>query len=233
MTDQAAVPLYLQLSEMLIREINTGRLADGQRLPPERDMAVQMGTSVGTLRKALSVLSEKGLLDRRQGSGNYVRARDDVQSIYAMFRIERHQGGGLLGARVLDFALVPKPDDLPPFGLSDQAHRIRRLRLLDGVPAVLEDIWLDASYATELPLAELAHSLYLFYRERLGLWIARAEDKLTLGAVPDWAPEDFGLSPGAPCVLNTRVSYASDGIIAEVSRNWINSDIAAYVARVS
>lgn len=221
------------MSEMLIREINAGRLADGQRLPPERDMATQMGTSVGTLRKALSVLAEKGLLDRRQGSGNYVRARDDVQSIYAMFRIEKHGGGGVLSARVLDVSLQDKPTDLPQFGTSAQAHRIRRLRLLEDVPAVLEDIWLDASHAQDLAKDQLAHSLYLFYRETLGLWIARAEDRLTLGTLPDWTPSDFGLPSGAPCVLNTRLSYASDGSVAEVSRNWINSDVAAYVARVS
>ena len=223
----------MQLSEMLIREINAGRLADGDRLPPEREMAVQMGTSVGTLRKALAALSDKGLLERRQGSGNYVRARDDVQSIYSMFRIEKHDGGGMLSARVLDVARLDKPADLPTFGTAGYAHRIRRIRSLDGTPAVLEEIWLDGIYAPTLNAADLDHSLYLYYREKLGLWVSSAEDRLTLSALPDWAPDGFGLACGAACLLNTRKSFTRDGTVAEVSRNWINPDVATYVARVT
>ena len=55
-----ALPKYIQISEMLIREIAAGHLADGARLPPERDMAADLNISVGTLRKALSDLVEKG-----------------------------------------------------------------------------------------------------------------------------------------------------------------------------
>ncbi len=63
-----ALPLYIQLSELIIREIEAGRLMEGERLPPEREMAQLYGTSVGTLRKALSALENKGLLRRVQGS---------------------------------------------------------------------------------------------------------------------------------------------------------------------
>jgi len=86
MTDRAPVtglPKYVAISEMLIREIAAGHLADGARLPPERDMAEDLAISVGTLRKALAELEGKGLLDRVQGSGNYVRHRADVDSVYA------------------------------------------------------------------------------------------------------------------------------------------------------
>lgn len=47
------LPKYLQVSESLIRDIGAGVLADGTRLPPEREMAADLGISVGTLRKAL------------------------------------------------------------------------------------------------------------------------------------------------------------------------------------
>ena len=70
--DKTALPKYVQTAELLIREIAAGRLPDGARLKPERDMAVDLGVSVGTLRKALDDLTEKGLLDRVQGSGNYI-----------------------------------------------------------------------------------------------------------------------------------------------------------------
>jgi GntR family transcriptional regulator len=125
-----ALPKFIQISEMLIREIAAGHLADGARLPPERDMAADLNISVGTLRKALSDLVEKGLLDRIQGSGNYVRNRGAVESVYAFFRLELIGGGGLPTAQVVSADRLSKPRNAPNFGPSDEGHRIRRLRSL-------------------------------------------------------------------------------------------------------
>jgi len=58
------MPLHLQISEMLMREIQAGLLVDGEKLAPERQMAAQLNISVGTLRKALLDLDEKGMLKR-------------------------------------------------------------------------------------------------------------------------------------------------------------------------
>ena len=232
MTNQNALPLYIQISEMLIREINAGRYLDGERLPPERDMAVTLEISVGTLRKALADLTSKGMLERVQGSGNYIRARADTQSVYTFFRVERLRGGGLPTADVLDVTRVSKPGGLPDFGTSPEAHRIRRLRRLDGIPAVLEEIWLDGSFAGRIAAQDLSESLYLYYRQTLGLWITRAEDKVSLGQVPDWAPPEFGMAEACPCVLIDRISWGKDGARVEVSRSWIDTNVARYVARL-
>lgn len=231
--DRHALPLYVQISELLIREINAGRLVDGERLPPERDFAEQLGTSVGTLRKALADLTEKGLLERVQGSGNYVRAKPDAKSVYAFFRVELLEGGGLPTAEILSVDRVAKPSDLPEFGTCDEGHRIRRLRRLNGKPAVLEEIWLDGSYAQNVTREDLRESLYLFYRESLGLWITRAEDRLGMAAVPDWSVPEFGPRPGSPCVMASRTSWSQEGARAEFSRNWIDTDLATYVARIT
>ncbi|PYG28651.1 GntR family transcriptional regulator [Pelagimonas varians] len=232
MRDRHSLPLYLQISEMLIREINAGRLADGERLPPERDYAAQLGTSVGTLRKSLADLTEKGLLERIQGSGNYIRARSDVQSVYTFFRVELLDGGGLPTADVLSVERVGKPADLPQFGTNSEAYRIRRLRRLNGTPAVVEEIWLDADCAADVSEADLSESLYLYYREKLGLWITSAEDRFSVSAVPDWAPNDFGQQSGVPALLATRVSLTADGNRVEVSRGWIDTNVATYVSRL-
>lgn len=153
-----SLPMYMQIAEMLVREVAAGRLIDGEKLAPERDMAADLGIAVGTLRKALAELQERGLLERVQGSGNYIRAVSDPQSVYAFFRLELIEGGGLPTAEVLDVARLAKPADLPAFGTSAEGHRIRRLRRIAGKPAAIEEIWLDGSYVDTIAIENMSES---------------------------------------------------------------------------
>jgi GntR family transcriptional regulator len=227
-----ALPLYQQISELLIRDIAAGRLADGTRLPPEREMAASLGIAVGTLRRALADLVEKGLLDRVQGSGNYIRHQPAPASVYALFRLELTEGGGLPTAEVLSVARVPKPPGLPPFGTDPRAWRIRRLRRLSGLPAAVEEIFLDAACAADLRAEDLSESLYLHYRTALGLWIGRAEDRIDMGALPDWAPAAFPHPAGAILPRVTRLSWAQDNAAVEASLTWFDPGRVNYVSRL-
>lgn len=233
MPPSAPLPTYLRLAETISRDIAAGRLRDGQRLPPEREMAAQQGVAVGTLRKALAELEARGVLLRRQGSGNYIRAHDRAVGIYALYRLELIEGGGLPTADVLALDRCDKPSDLPDFGSGSRAHRIRRLRLLSGRPASVEEIWLCASYADRLDRMALSESLYLHYRRHLGLNITRAEDRIGQAPLPDWTPAGFGMAAGTPAPQVLRLSIAEDGRVAEISRNWFDPGVARYVARLS
>lgn len=227
-----ALPKAVQLSEMLIREIMAGRLVDGARLPPERQMAATYGVAVGTVRKALTKLQDQGLLDRVQGSGNYVRVHTCVDSIYAFFRLERLCGAGLPTAKVLDVLRLRKPEDAPDFGTSFMAHRIRRLRYLDGELVALEEIWLDERFADRLTARDLGDSLYHYYKNALGLVIARIEDKISIGKTPDWTISDFGLRVGDPTGYVERLSWGQDDQAAEYSRTWFHPARARYISRL-
>ena len=231
MADTQSLPLYVQISEMLIRDIQAGHLLDGERLPPEREMAAELGISVGTLRKALTELTQKGMLQRLQGSGNYVRHRASADSVYSFFRLELASGGGLPTAQVLSVKTLPKPDYLPAFGQGALAHRIRRLRHLGGQPAALEEIWLDASYKATLLAEELSESLYLFYKTKLGLWIQRVEDRIGVGRVPDWPEAAENGFHGAMGLVD-RISWDQSNQSAEVSRTWYDSEHIRYVSRL-
>jgi GntR family transcriptional regulator len=80
--------------------------------------------------------------------------------------------------------------------------------------------------------ATVSESLYRSYRELLGLTIARAEDRLGAGPLPDWAADRLGARPGRVMALARRRAFAADGRIAEVSSTWFDPDRAAYVARL-
>lgn len=225
------LPRHLQISELLTREIQAGVLRDGQRLPPERDLAQSLDVSVGTLRRALLELQMNGLLKRVQGSGNYVQAREDVASVYTLFRLELKTGGGLPSAHLLSCTLLHKPDDLPSFGTSDQAFRFRRERFLNDQLAAMEEIWLDASYADRIDAQDVSESLYLFYKTRLGFWITQAEDRVSVHQLPEWAALHLGLEPSTQWGYVERWSRDQEHRIAEFSRTWFDPEHVRFVSR--
>ena len=217
---------------MLTRDIAAGRLPDGARLPPERNLAPTFDVSVGTLRKALTELEARGLLTRRHGSGNYVRFDGRAAAGYSMFRLELLEGGGLPSADVVDVTYGPKPADVAALGPAPEAFRIRRLRFLSDIPVAVEEIWLDGRFGAQLDAADMGQSLYRHYKEAFGLWILRAEDKITAGKVPDWAPGGFSLRPGAQACRIDRMAWDQHDELAEMSVTHFDPNHAAYRARI-
>ncbi|SLN17363.1 GntR family transcriptional regulator [Pseudooctadecabacter jejudonensis] len=226
----SALPKYVQIAEGLIRDIAAGRLADGARLPPEREMAEALGISVGTLRHALEILVDKDLLERVQGSGNYIRARADVSSVYSFLRIERVQGGGLPTAEVLSIDHMAAPHDAR-FS-SPNGFRFRRLRFMDDVPAAMEEIWLDGAVTDAVDEGAVSDSLYLYYSESLGLTITSAEDRVNVAAVPLWVDGRFGLRAGELAGYIERTGRSQAGDIVEFSRTWFDPSQINYVSRL-
>ena len=147
-----------------------------------------------------------------------------------MFRLELPEGGGLPTAQVLSVDVCDKPDDLPAFGRSDFATRIRRHRWLNDVAIAVEEIWLDASVGT-LNRAVLSDSLYQTYFKRLHFWISRAEDRVSIGTFPDWTPANFAAS-GETCGYIERFSWAETREAVEFSRTWFDPRRAVYVQRL-
>ena len=70
----AAPRLYQRIAEELLRLIDGGSFKPGERLPAERDLALQLGVSRSSLREALSSLEMAGRVEIRLGSGVYVLA---------------------------------------------------------------------------------------------------------------------------------------------------------------
>ncbi|EKE45795.1 transcriptional regulator, GntR family [Oceaniovalibus guishaninsula JLT2003] len=227
MSDISPPPVWRQIADLVVRQIASGELREGDRLPPERRMAQDHDIAVGTLRRALADLTDRGLIERRQGSGNYVRHARQIGGMYEFFRLELVQGGGRPDAEILDVARLAKPHDAPAFGPAPDAYCIRRLRLLDGIRVAAEEIWLDATHA--LDPASIQPSLYQTYRRQLGLRIIRTEDRIGIDTMPQWS--DIAMK-SATCCHVARVSWGQDGQPVEYSRTWFDADLARYVSRI-
>ena len=230
-----ALPVYLQIAELLARQIKAGYWREGERLPTEAELADRLNVAVGTLRKSLALLAEQGVLERVQGSGTYVKNSDSSQRIYELFRLELTRGPGLPTAHILGVSRQARPEHVPPLGAgADQAvWCVRRLRFLSQVPVALEEIWFDGALCPQLEPEELGDSMYLFYQQRFGVWIARVEDRLSAAAAPDWSVEPCGLKPGACAGFIERLSWTAGNVLAEFSQTWFDPAVCRYTSRMS
>ncbi len=232
------LPLYLQIRELLLREIGAGQWLRGERLPPEAELAKQLGVAVGTLRKGLASLEKEGILERRQGSGTYVAdsSNQQGQSIYHFFRLEKANGQtGLPSAKVLSAQLHTDAEAAQRLGLAASTcfWCIRRLRKLDGQAIAVEEILLPQVRAPDLTPHDLHESLYLYYRTQLGFWIAGVADAILLGELPAWGAKVLALPDRHVCGLVERVASDQHGQRAEFSRTWFDTHKARYMARWS
>lgn len=65
-------PIYEQIEEQIISQINTGRLKQGDKLPSIRQLASDLGLNVNTVKRAFSELETKGVIVSYQGRGVFV-----------------------------------------------------------------------------------------------------------------------------------------------------------------
>jgi GntR family transcriptional repressor for pyruvate dehydrogenase complex len=93
--------------EQLARAIRLGVLADGEQLPPERELAERLGVSRNTLRDAIAALRESGLVTTRRGRGGGTTVTYAAEPAFAAGRAGVRSGIELEDA--LDFRRVVEP----------------------------------------------------------------------------------------------------------------------------
>ena len=134
-----------QAIESIRAMIVDGRLEPGDRLPPEQELADQLGLSRGSLREAVRALAQIKVLDVRRGDGTYVRSLEPGDLLSGMvFALE------LVQARGLDEVLEVRRLLFPPAaGLAAQRVTVEQLKTMRSVIDELE-IAVDSERIAEL-----------------------------------------------------------------------------------
>src|SRR4051794_3080658 len=74
--ESAAEPKYLALVEALHRDVESGRLSPGVRLPTQRQLAHRLRIAIGTVSRAYTVAEQRGIVRGEVGRGTFVRRED-------------------------------------------------------------------------------------------------------------------------------------------------------------
>ena len=152
-------PAYAQLAAILRRQIAGGIYPPGGKIPSESSIGKQYGLSVMTVRQAIGVLTEQGLIERVQGCGTFVKSvsltgsRFGLESIEEIFRDPAR-------TRVKVLRMSPERADAKTaekLGLTEGARviLIRRLLLRENLPAMCHEGRIRCDFDRPLVEAEL------------------------------------------------------------------------------
>lgn len=201
----------------LHQEIARGAYAPGSVLPGEQKLAVTLGVSRVTVRRALDVLEADGLIERRAGSGTVVCAQKASPTMAADFSTLMPQlveMGQNTTARLLSFSYgVPPAGVAAAMGLDGQA-RVQaavRLRLVEGEPFSHLTTWVPEAIAQNYTEAELATTPLYRLLERSGVKVDAAHQTVSATLASPEVAEALGVRVGAPLLSLDRVVRDEEG----------------------
>lgn len=150
--------LSFRVRDDLLSRIATGRIPPGSKLPPEPELAEELGVSRPTLREALRSLEEDGFVTRTRGAGTYATHRPRLRNnLDVNFGVtEAIRAAGMKPGTSQSAVHTGGADDDEASALDlqpgDPVVRLERLRTADGEPVVLST---DVVSAARLAAAEL------------------------------------------------------------------------------
>lgn len=141
------IPIYEQIAQWMIENIHTGKWEKGYQLQAEEDLAKVLQVSRGTLRKAISVLIEQGLLLRIQGKGTFVQEKK-ISYPFAQQLISFAESMDARGY-AYETTVIAQRVELPnktvqqklAIDATDKVLYLKRVRSIQNEPAILLENW--------------------------------------------------------------------------------------------
>ncbi len=151
--------LSFRIRDDLARHMSTGRIAPGSKLPPEPELAEELGVSRATLREALRSLEEDGFVRRTRGAGTYAtrrpRLRNNLDVNFGVTEAIRAAGmrPGTTQVEIHTEAVSEADAHALDLAVGDGVIVLERVRTADGRPVVFSR---DIVPTTRIATAELA-----------------------------------------------------------------------------
>ena len=232
---ESSLPVYTQIAEAMAAVLRSGALPVGSLLPPERLLSEMYGVSRLTLRQAMSLLEDEGLIESHRGRGTFVsnqRLRKRIQEMRG-FTEEILARGGKPKSVVLSLKLItPNRRARDFFGLGEgkKVYELCRLRLNGTLPVAFEEAqipedlcpWLDRHDFTRI-------SLYRVLEESYGLFLGSCVEEIS-ARQPTATQRKLLKAPGKGAVLVVnRQSFTTTGQAIELTTSVYRGDLYSAV----
>ncbi len=222
---------YRRIADEIERDIRSGLLQVGARLPSERTLAATRRISRMTARQALQHLTGRGLLETRIGHGTFVRAgaiRQELASLTGFTQAMERQGRRVTSIVIQAGTCPAERETATALGLmaGTPVHRLTRVRLVDGAHVAVETTEIVAARAPDFyQQADFAtQSAYALLRDRHGLHPTAAEQTMEAAAAGRELALQLDLAPGDPVLRLTRLTRDQHGVAFEYVRSVYRGD---------
>jgi GntR family transcriptional regulator len=204
-------------------------LGVGSAIPSERQLSVDLGVSRLTVRAALDELVREGLLDRRRGSGTFVREPKIAQELtMTSFSEEMRRRGMRPASKTLSLTTTLAGAYLGRCLHVSPSERIvvaKRLRLADGETMAIEMLHVAESRVPGLTPKDLEEgSFYELLSERYGIEIVGGIQTIEPTVTNEEESEALEVPLHSPAFLFERTTRSQTGSIVEFVRSIYRGD---------
>lgn len=221
--DGTGIPRYLQLSTLFRRMIASGEWQVGAQIPTVEELAAEYGVARATVRQALGILNNEGLIERYRAKGTFVTYRPQEQ---LWCEVETDWSGLLRSRSGSTIELLSEetghqpPNIIQSDGERARSYRrFRRRHWREGKPFLLADTYLDEALCKRVSREDLVTKTALsLVADIRGLKIGGASQTLTIGAA------DVLTAKWLQVPLNVPVAYVHRAVISDSGRLVMVSD---------
>jgi len=224
--------LYEQIAHHLLAEIQRGDYEPNGKLPSEAELGERFGVSRVTVRLAVGKLSDDGVVERKQGKGTFVAAKQVRHGLDALRSF--HEALLLQGLepsmQVISHKLQPIPEALRGlFDAADDCLLLERLHFVDDEPIALGRSHLPVELASVV-WTEVEHQpIYSILESTTGLAVTRADLAIRAQEADRSLASALNVKRGAALLVMERTSYFADGRCCDRTTFYIRPERYAFV----
>lgn len=223
LNSESPIPLYRQLADILLVQINTGKYPPGSRLPSENNLAAKYGIGRPTARQATELLVRKRILSRKRGSGTFVRKDQKEVDLFSLAGTisSFHKEGIPIKTRILQKTRLKTigDDSENPFA-GRKCYFVSRLSLVEKMPVLIEDIYLHATLFAGIDRFDLSgRSLSQIVAEHYYMQPSGGKQNFRIGYLSAKKGGQLAVSPQTPILTVKRFldfKQASNAIYSEL-----------------
>lgn len=230
------LPAYVQLRDAIAARVAQSEWEPDSALPSENQLTKETGLSVGTVRKALQMLVDEGLLERRQGLGTFLRKRAFDASLFRFFAMRAAGSTTIPSSKLLERQCEKAPANISAILKTADCIRLNRLRSQGDIVLLNEEIWLPRELfggIETLPEIEIGPLLYPVYWQRFHVFIANAEDEVSFALPPPDVAQRLGIQPNQYAARIERQALNANGEVVEWRCAWGSAEHFRYRSRLS
>lgn len=229
-----AMPLYAQVVEAIKHKISSNQWTLGMMISSENELAKEFNVSVGTVKKALGILVQEGVLYRRQGRGTFVASPDFSKSFSRFFRygLRDKSEQEIPESLFLSFDVIPADSTIAQrlqLKLGTEVIMMKRVRSLQNTPFSLEEIFLPHERFAGLEKMDLNKALlYPIYNQKFSTPIFWADEYLQPDVADSEIAKHLNIAPNSPVMCVERTAYTYEDIPVEWRRTYGRGDSFRY-----